>query len=188
MSVHKLYMVLVGGKPNGRHMEQHDVFFGIAMSLKELKQDIENFWPEAKGLHIDAWREVNWVDGCKVQIYLKSETPTDICESTNKLFFVNLGGYQPLKFEEQHEMFVTAQTDLSMALKHARRRVFYKNNKLKGAPSHIDDQYGLDVDELYEIEEILVPDHKARYKIWVAEKGIEKEDEIHLGYLKLSKL
>jgi hypothetical protein len=45
----KLFMLLLGCKPLGRNTEQHDIFFGIADSLPELKPEILNFWPEAQG-------------------------------------------------------------------------------------------------------------------------------------------
>jgi hypothetical protein len=32
----KLFMLLLGSKAPGRHVEQHDFFFGIAASLREL--------------------------------------------------------------------------------------------------------------------------------------------------------
>ena len=61
-------MVLLGSKPKGRNTEQHDVFFGIAHSLEELYPDLAGFWPDAKGLHIDAWREV-FVVGTTILFY-----------------------------------------------------------------------------------------------------------------------
>ncbi len=65
----KLYMVMLGCRPEGRCTEQHDIFFGIGKSLKELLPDMKNFWPEAKGrIHIDAWREVTQVDNYKIEI------------------------------------------------------------------------------------------------------------------------
>ncbi|MEY4627966.1 MAG: hypothetical protein RLZZ595_292, partial [Bacteroidota bacterium] len=76
MSDPRLYMVLIGCKPKGRHTEQHDVFFGIASSMKELLPQIIAFWPEAEGdLHIDAWREVTHVGGQQVQVMEKSSKP-----------------------------------------------------------------------------------------------------------------
>lgn len=60
----KLFMVLLGCKPAGRHTEQHDIFFGVATSLKELVPEIKAFWKEGGDkIHIDAWREVTVVDG-----------------------------------------------------------------------------------------------------------------------------
>lgn len=51
----KLYMLMLGCKPKGRFTEQHDIFFGIGNSLKDLIPQMKIFWPEAKGqIHIDA--------------------------------------------------------------------------------------------------------------------------------------
>ena len=69
----KLYMILLGCRPNGRFTEQHDIFFGIGNSLKELIPQMKAFWPEAKGkIHIDSWREVTTVDNCKIEIVSKN--------------------------------------------------------------------------------------------------------------------
>ena len=61
MSDLKLYMVLLGCKPKGRFTEQHDIFFGIAENMAALKPAMREFWHDADVLHIDAWREVNFV-------------------------------------------------------------------------------------------------------------------------------
>ena len=60
----KLFYVILGATPPGRNIEQHDVFFGIAESLKDLVEDMKAFWKEAKGkFHIDFYKEVKFVDG-----------------------------------------------------------------------------------------------------------------------------
>lgn len=54
ISTLKLFMLLLGSKPPGRHVEQHDFFFGITSSISELVPEIKNFWPEAGDrIHID---------------------------------------------------------------------------------------------------------------------------------------
>lgn len=64
----KLFMVLLGSKAPGRHVEQHDFFFGIASALRDLVGEIKLFWPEAGDkIHIDAWREVTAVEGSSDQ-------------------------------------------------------------------------------------------------------------------------
>lgn len=69
----KLFMVVIGCTPPGRLTEQHDTFFGIAKSLKDLVPDMIAFWPEAKGfIHIDSWREVTQVDGFSIEIVKKT--------------------------------------------------------------------------------------------------------------------
>ncbi len=48
-------MVLLGCKPKARHTEQHDIFFGIGQTVKDLVTDIIESWAEAEGkIHIDA--------------------------------------------------------------------------------------------------------------------------------------
>lgn len=44
----QLYMVILGCKPKGRFTEQHDIFFGIGNSLKNLIPQMNFFWPEAQ--------------------------------------------------------------------------------------------------------------------------------------------
>ena len=96
-------MLLLGCKPPGRNTEQHDIFFGMAHSLKELIPSIFEAWPAAnKKIHIDAWREVNFVDGYAVKVYEKNQPNTHAAELKAKLFFINLGGYKENEFEEFH--------------------------------------------------------------------------------------
>jgi len=183
---HKLFMLLLGSKAPGRHVEQHDFFFGIAHSLKELVPDIKNFWPEAGDkIHVDGWREVNTVENYSVKISLKSAAMNS---STKKLFFINLGGYQENKFEEQHYTILTVKDDRATAFKEAKETLFFKHNHFKGADSHIDDKYGIDVDDLYEIDDILLPGQKEIYRIELTPAAGLLEDKIHLGYFKLSNL
>jgi hypothetical protein len=184
MAEPKLYMLLLGCRPPGRHVEQHDFFFGIAPSLKELIPDIKNFWPEAKGqIHIDAWREVTAVDGYEVRVIDKADA-----EQQQKLFFINLGGYLPDKFEEQHYTLLTVQPDLAAATKQAKQTLFYKENGFGKAVSHIDDKYGIDVDDIYRIEDILPAAQKQTYRVQLKPAPGMLEDEIHLGYLPLAKI
>lgn len=180
----KLYMVLVGCRPKGRYTEQHDVFFGIGRSLKELVPQINAFWPEMRGaFHIDAWREVTQVNGFGVEIEETKEAP----ENTHHLFFINLGGYRPGEFEELHYKMLVAAADSAKAIAVAKQTVFYKTQGFKGAESHVDDKYKLDVDDLYNVKDMLLPLFTEKFHIRITEKQ-SPEDELHLGYLKLSKL
>jgi hypothetical protein len=182
----KLYMVLLGGKPTGRHTEQHDVFFGIATSLNELIPHFNTFWPEAKGkMHVDGWREINNVNGYQVTIAPKTTLNET---STAQLFFINLGGYKKDEFEEFHYKLVIAEEDISKAIKVAKETAFYKHTHIEGAPSHVDDRYGIDVDDLYKIEDILPMDMKNKYTIHLIQKDHIPKDPIHLGYFKFENL
>jgi len=181
---YKLFMLLLGCKPPGRHTEQHDVFFGIAKSLKELVPAMHAFWPDAKkNLHLDAWREVSSVQHYSVQIKPKADAKTDAL----KLFFINLGGYRKNEFEEFHYKMLVAAKEVTEAIAQAKQEIFYKETGFKGASAHIDDKYGIDVDEVYPVEDILPEAMSSLYKIEITEEKIPA-DEIHLGYLPLWKI
>ena len=181
----KLFMLLLGSKAPGRNVEQHDFFFAIAHELRELVEEIKLFWPETEGkIHIDAWREVNVVDGHRIRIVQRDERQV----VGKRLFFINLGGYQENKFEEQHYTVLTVKADRAAAFNEAKETLFYKHNQFKGAASHIDDKYGIDVDDIYQIDDILPPTQKQRYAIELIPTAGLETDPIHLGYLKLSSL
>lgn len=189
MQEFKLFMVLLGCRPPGRHTEQHDIFFGIASSLSELVPYMKAFWREAaQKIHIDAWREVNCVDGYQVKISLRDDIFLTSEKKDQRLFFVNLGGYQEGKFEEQHFTVLTVQPDRAPAITQAKKTLFFKNNQFGKAVSHVDDKYGIDVDDLYDIEDILPARHKSAFRIDLIPAEALTADEIHLGYLKLSAL
>ena len=178
----KLFMLLIGASPPERNIEQHDVFFGIGDSLKDLIPDVVSFWPGNNKLHFDAWREVSNVNGYKVEVVLKTENKS----SPFKLFFINLGGYKQNEFEEFHYKMVIAAEDKSEAISKSKNTAFFRHTGFKGATSHIDDKYGVDVDDVYEITDILSPALKEKYTIVVYPDIAASEDEIHLGYFKLS--
>jgi hypothetical protein len=183
----KLFMLLLGSKAPGRHVEQHDFFFGIAASLRELVPEIKAFWPEAcEKIHIDGWREVTAVDGYAVKVVPGSVK--DEVTPGKKLFFINLGGYQENKFEEQHYAILTVKDDRSAAFREAKETLFFKHNHFEGANSHIDDKYGIDVDDLYQIEDILSPSQKKDYRIILSPSPELQEDYINLGYFQLNNL
>ena len=181
----KLYMLLLGCKPPGRNTEQHDIFFGIANNLTELKPAIEASWPENEGrIHIDSWREVTSVDGFTISIEERTATnPTN----ENKLFFINLGGYKQNDLEEYHYKMIIVAPEKGEAIKSAKQTAFYKHYGFAGAESHVDDKYGIDVDDIYEIDDILPAATKTKYRIHVLPNA-KNEDILHIGYLKLSKL
>lgn len=186
----KLFMLLLGSKAPARNVEQHDYFFGIAHTLKELVPQIKAFWPEAgNSLHIDGWRHVTNVDGHRIGVLPKAEVTEP---SSKKLFFVNLGGYQSGKLEEQHYTVLCVNDDRVAAVQGSKRTEFFKKATIatvKGANSHIDEKYGIDVDDIYRIDDILAPHQKAMYHIQVISSAEPlPADEVHLGYFRLEKL
>ncbi|WAC41694.1 DUF1543 domain-containing protein [Pedobacter sp. SL55] len=178
----KLFMILLGCKPQGRHTEQHDIFFAIANEVKELVPAINAFWPEAKGkIHLDAYRIVNHVNGYRVEVI---ERGNGASTNVNRLFFMNLGGYQSNVFEELHYKMLMIAEDKAVAIKNAKESEFFKQY----FSPHIDDKYGVDVDDVFDIEEVLPKEMKTKYQLLFTPTDSFPEDKIVLGYMPVGKL
>lgn len=176
---------MLGCRPKGRFTEQHDIFFGIGKSLKELIPSMKAFWPEAKGqIHIDAWREVTSVDDFKIEVITKGTST----ESNSQLFFINLGGYKENEFEEYHYKVLAVGESLAEATKKAKATAFYKHYTFKGATSHIDDKFGIDVDDAFNVKEILSPTFTEQFELQITPTENATEDALHIGYLKIDKI
>ena len=184
----KLFMVLIGGKPSGRHIEQHDMFFGIGESLRDLVPEISRFWPEAgRSIHVDAWREVTVVDGHAISVVSKAHNPP-ANETTLNLFFLNLGGYKENEFDEFHYKFLSVAKERAQAIQAAKQTAFYKHTGLPDAPSHIDEKYGVDVDDVLQIDDILAACYKDKYSLEINATDSKEQDQLHLGYFLLDKI
>lgn len=178
----KLYMVLLGCTPKGRLTEQHDIFFGIGNSMESLVEDIYAFWPDGGQLHVDSWREVTIVNSYEISV-----VPKQSDTNAEKLFFLNLGGYKPGEFEEYHYKTLTVAKTMGKAIKATKQTSFYKHFGFKGAESHIDEKYAIDVDDMHNIENILAPHLKDKYSLQITKTAHLMEDELHIGYLKLKR-
>ena len=181
----KLRYVTSGATPKGRNIEQHDVFFGIAEKLKDLVPAIKNFWKEAEGkIHIDCYQEVQFADGYEIKIIEKT---SEISE--NNLFFINLGGYKPGHFEEFHEQHLMVGKSMGEIVKRVKQTEFYKTMGFKNAESHIDDKHGVDIDDIYKVNDILPKEMKEKYSL-ILEKS-QAENQVNftkIGYLKIDKV
>ena len=179
----KLFMVMMGCNLKGRVTEQHDIFFGIANNLQELRPQMKAFWPEAQGkFHIDAWREVTVVNKFSIEVV---ET-TESIEREHTLYFINLGGYKPDEFEEYHYKFLTVAATMSSAIKESKKTAFFKHYGFKGATSHLDEKYGIDVDDSHKVLDLLSAETRAKYQLKITKLDtIEPTDNLHIGYLKI---
>ncbi|MDP4149711.1 MAG: DUF1543 domain-containing protein [Bacteroidota bacterium] len=193
MKESKLFMVLLGCKPPGRHTEQHDIFFGVAPSIEELIPEMIDFWSSAAGkIHIDAWREVTAVNGHAISVKERGAGKTEGGNPGQGLFFINLGGYRENQFDEAHYKLLVVAGNVDSAKQMAKRDAFYLHTSIPDGPTnrnamaHIDDKYGIDIDDAYEIQDILPPASKNRVRILIGEAGTAThEDGMHLGYFKL---
>ena len=178
----KLFFIVLGCKPTGRFTEQHDVFLGIGTHWKALIPNMIESWPEAMGrIHVDSWREVTQIDDYAIEVVPKNT----LINNTQQVFFINLGGYKPGDLEEYHYKMLIVAENKGTAIQKAKKTAFYKHFGFKGAASHIDDQYGIDVDDIYPLEDLLSNEFKDHFRIKISLQKDGKQDELHVGYLKI---
>ena len=180
----QLFMLLLGCKPPGRNTEQHDTFFAIAHTAAELEPQIRAFWPAPKKIHADALRWVNCVDDYAIEVVAK----TTAINQNFKLWFINLGGYKRGEFDEFHYKLLTVAANKGAAIAAAKQTAFYKHTGFAGAPAHVDDKYGVDVDDVYELEDVLSPQLKEQYSIRITPAHSLPPDRLELGYITMDKL
>lgn len=176
----KLFYIILGAEPTERNIEQHDVFFGIAEDVKDLYPEIKQFWKGVK-LHMDCYQEVKYIDGYEIKIVEKSSVASE-----NQLYFINLGGYKVGHFEEFHEQHLMVGQSMGEVIKRVKKTNFYKTMGFKNAPSHIDDKLGVDIDDLYTVDDLLSQSTKDRYSI-ILEKSINEDQKnaMEIGYFKI---
>ena len=181
----KLFYIILGAAVKGRTIEQHDVFFGIAKKLKDLVPYIKDFWPEAgSDLHLDAYQEVKFVDGYEIKIVDKVPHQPE-----NYLFFINLGGYKKGFFEEFHEQHLMVGKKMSDVIKRAKQTEFYKTMGFPGAVSHIDDKHGVDIDDIFKVNDILPKEMREKYSLVLKKSdAVDQTNIIKLKYLKVDKI
>ncbi|WP_201511624.1 DUF1543 domain-containing protein [Psychrobacter alimentarius] len=188
-----LYMAQLGGRPKGRLIEQHDIFFGVANHVSELVEDINQHWPEVKNKwHIDSYRAITKVDGYAIKLVESGEQVSK--DADLKLFFINLGGYQQGSFEEFHYKLLIVATSQAQAIKQAKQSEFYKQFTFTDdespfdAASHIDDKFKVDIDDIYNVGD-LISNAQLLIEPIVDADGVDiKEDKEYVGYLSIKNL
>jgi hypothetical protein len=107
----KLFMFYVGGNFRNSNTELHDVRFSVGEAVPDCYEDLRaQWWGDPKSLHLDCWGEVEQVDGFDVFI---DDGP--LLTTEHRLFFVNLGGYDPDQFAELHQNVLIVAPDEALA-------------------------------------------------------------------------
>ena len=115
----KLFMFYVGGDCNNANVELHDVRFSIGETPEDCFDDLRRqWWGEPKSLHLDCWGAVEQADGYDIEL---SAEP--LATAQDKLFFVNLGGYDPSEFAELHRNVLIVAADDKAAKARAKAQV-----------------------------------------------------------------
>lgn len=137
-----LFIIYIGGKHKNSLIELHDIRFVVAKSIEESYAMLKNsWWGEPRSLHLDCWGILKNVDGYDIQ--LKNFPAAD----KNKLYFVNLGGYDPLQFTELHKNFCVVAEDEMQAKERAQAHISHWKLPHK--------DYLYSIDELLNIEKLI---------------------------------
>ena len=165
----KLFAVFLGGRAKKCNTELHDVVFTCGDKIEETYFDLISKWfgiPDR--LHIDSWVELSYVDGYKITLsQLKNN-------SNNKLYFINLGGYEPKKFEELHESKFMVGRDK-------------KNIKIRAEESMLVGLEQVHTDDLYDVDDCIEINKVSNLYVNLIESKIKKELRFNNGYLPIPK-
>ncbi len=192
-----LYMVQLGGRPKGRLIEQHDIFFGVANKVSELIAAINSHWPEVKNKwHIDSYRAITKVDNYSIQLVKSNKLQANNTDSNNdlKLFFINLGGYQRGSFEEFHYKLLIVAATQAQAIRQAKQSEFYREFTYKdkespfNAASHIDDKFEVDIDDIYNVNDLISNFQLVIEPITNHSHELVDDDKEYVGYLSIKNL
>ena len=110
-----LFLVVLGGRAPKANIELHDVRWVIGSTIEETFDDLRKSWfGSIKGLHIDSYKKISSIDGFKINLKKNDKQNKHLNKEKylrKKLWFVNIGGYDPSSMQEKHEFgFVVAET------------------------------------------------------------------------------
>ncbi|PLV19107.1 DUF1543 domain-containing protein [Pseudomonas guariconensis] len=114
-----LYIVMLGGRHPRASIEVHDVVFAQAQTLEQTYPQLRQGWfGSREGLHIDGWLEVDGIDAYRVEFSHLAPGPDD-----PRLFFINLGGYEPAVFGEAHRYLLVVARNKQQARQLGKQRL-----------------------------------------------------------------
>ncbi len=129
----KLFAIYIGGEHPRAHIEIHDIRFVVAATIRDTYDQLRAEWWGTPGtLHIDCWAEIDHADGHDV--VLSTAPPT----GRERLYFVNLGGYDGKDFAEKHKTVFVVATSVTEAKARAMSTVAHWQD------AHRDDLYEAD--------------------------------------------
>ena len=110
----KLFAFYVGGETTTSNTELHDMRFAVGEQMEDCYESLRRqWWGTPESLHIDCWTELTHGDGCSIALR------PEAFSGPGRLFFANLGGYDPQQFTELHRNVFVVAPDQGAAKKRA---------------------------------------------------------------------
>lgn len=114
----RLHLVVLGGRSDGCHVELHDVRFVAAASIDAAIPELRRQWfGRRRGLHMDSYVALDCVDGHRIE--LRPEP----WGGPERLWFVNMGAYDPSQLAELHQFTLVVASSAQAAKARARRQL-----------------------------------------------------------------
>ena len=142
-----LSIVMLGGRHARANTEVHDVVLAVGDSLEDVYPQLKNAWfGEQKGLHIDAWAQIYGVafEGQNYQIQFTDAAPN---QADQKLYLLNLGGYDACEFGELHRYVLVVAQNAMVAKQ--RGKAYFAQHWQKQHTDRV-----LDVDDCIAIDQV----------------------------------
>ena len=105
-----LYLVVLGGRVKKANIELHDVRWVVGSKIEDTYDTLRKDWfGSSKGLHIDSYKKIKYIDGHKINLInvkinkIGKKQLVKKNKPKKKLWFVNIGGYNPTSMQEKHE-------------------------------------------------------------------------------------
>ena len=124
-----LFLVVVGGRSPKANIELHDVRWVIGTKIEDTFDQLRNDWfGSNNGLHIDSYKKIDSIDGYKINLINKEnrEPKNKIFKKeiviNKKLWFLNIGGYDPRSMQEKHEFGLVVASSASEAKNKAKSK------------------------------------------------------------------
>jgi len=138
----KLFMVYLGGRTSRSHIELHDIRFVVGDAIEDTYSTLRQEWfGDLEGLHLDSYMQVRNIDGYNIEI---KETPN---EQEERLFFVNMGGYDPSNILELHQIGLFVAKSPKEAKKFGKAALL-----VDAVDQHKDNLY--DIDDCFSINKV----------------------------------
>ena len=140
--------MVLGGRSRGCHIEQHDVRFVAGACIEDTIPELRRQWFGLKrGLHLDSWLRIERVEGWRVELR------RDPSGGPMRLWFVNVGAYDPSHPAELHDFGLFVAPSAAAAKAKAKRHLL-----VGAALQHKDDLHAVELqaelDDLLQLDQV----------------------------------
>ena len=112
-----LFLVVLGGRTDRSLIELHDVRFVAGRCIEDTYPELRRQWfGRRRGLHLDSYMAVHCIDGWRVTLEMEPSP------AQQRLWFVNLGAYQPDSLAELHRFGLVVASSPQAAKATAKKR------------------------------------------------------------------